>query len=156
MFVFCTSVTKAEYVTLAIGVDNPTNSIVLVAGENADLIWSYGWPCCGSTSTVNWNIQTPQVTIVGSGSPTPLFRIAGPATISFWMSNGQPPPTLLLTFNKFSASPNTVNVIPRGQGAVVTLQTTSDLNGSWTTLFSQAFTNSTPTNQFFKFTMSAP
>lgn len=54
-------------------------------------------------------------------------------------------------------NPNTLQVIPQGRAALVQLQTTANLaTGQWTTLYSQTFTNTTPTNQFFKFTLSAP
>jgi hypothetical protein len=86
--------------------------------------------------------------------------VGGPATLTFWMKstpNGDQPTVAMLTINKTSSGPDTYNVIPKGQGALITLQSTYDLgSGQWTTLFSQAFSNNTPTNQFFKFTMSAP
>ncbi len=52
---------------------------------------------------------------------------------------------------------NTIPVIPQGRSALVQVQTTYNLNGGqWTTIYSQAFTNTTGTNQFFTFTLSAP
>jgi len=54
-------------------------------------------------------------------------------------------------------NPNTLPVIPQGRSALVQVQSTYDLaSGQWTTLYSQAFTNTTGTNQFFTFTLSAP
>lgn len=147
---------KADYVTLAVGVNNRTNSLVFAAGESADVVW-----CGGNFAYTYWTLEVAGTTIgrtSGVGSVPDYFHIVGPAKLTFWSwYNGvDSPPASIMTINKFSANPNTVNVVPRGQGAVVSLQTTFDLSGQWTTLFSQVFTNSTPTNQFFKFTMSAP
>lgn len=53
-------------------------------------------------------------------------------------------------------NPNTIPVIPQGGSALVQVQTTSNLaSGQWTPIFSQVFTNATPTNQFFTFTLLA-
>lgn len=154
---FCTllavcAIAKADYVTLTVSPDNRTNSLVLVAGESANVVWT-----SGSFSYVYWTLQLPGASLGktnGVGS-APSFHVAGPATLTlwYWASDAG---SAIITINKSSPNPATVNVIPKGQGAVVTLQSTYDLNGEWTTLFSQAFINNTLTNQFFKFTMSVP
>ena len=156
-------VAKADLVTLTTTTTNTSNMLVLMAGDSAQLAYLYSSPLPTSGNYAgNIMVQTANYTFVinninnGYGiNAMSAIQIAGPAIIT--VSNTSGFSAIMYTFNKISSSnPNTVNVIPHGQGAVVSLQTTSDLSsGQWTTLFSQSFNNNTPTNQFFKFTMSA-
>ncbi len=53
-------------------------------------------------------------------------------------------------------NPNTLPVIPQGGSALLQVQSTYNLaSGQWTTIYSQAFTNTTGSNQFFAITLSA-
>ena len=157
--VFCSIKANAQYTTLTVSPSNPTNSFAIVAGEGMDIIYeSY------VSTYFAWSIQTSSGTIssaTGYQNTSPVgIKIGGPATLTFWMIStpgGGQPATAMLTVNKTSSGPNTYNVIPKGQVATITLQSTYDLgSGQWTPLFSQAFNNVTQTNQFFKFTMSTP
>ena len=138
----------AELVTLTATPQSMTNSLILGAGDGAQLVYS-GLVTTGTRVIVQTTNLTTSFDYAHISS---ALAIGGPATITLSDNVGNS----MFTFNvTHSSNPNTLNVIPQGRGAVIQLSTTFDLSsGQWTPLYSQAFTNSTPTNQFFKFVMS--
>ena len=141
----------AELVTMTANPANPTNTIVLPPGDGAQLVYN-GVMSGGTKVTVQTTNLTYSFDYNHTSSSAGSLAIGGPATIT--LSDNVS--TAIVTFNiTHAANPSTLNVIPKGQGAIVTLETTFTLdNKQWTTLFTQAYTNATPTNQFFKFTMT--
>jgi hypothetical protein len=138
---------NGELVTLFTTQEIPTNSFVLLAGDGARLEHWVGLSKINiQTTNSTFDVVSPYFYATANGGK---FSVGGPATITVFGSG-------VATFDLIRlANPNTVNVIPKGQGAIVQLQTTDDLvNAQWMTLFSQAYTNSTPTNKFFKFSLS--
>jgi hypothetical protein len=68
-------------------------------------------------------------------------------------NNGEGAATFAIAMQPFG-NPNFLPVIPQGASAVIQLQTSYNLvGGQWTNIYSQVYTNSSPTNQFFRLSL---
>ena len=147
-----------SYVTIQNGQNYAlkTNQIVKVVGVGAALN-QYEVPTAyptiigsfpdGSTTAIGgYESQIGMVGMIFTGL-TNVSLVGGPATGMAATLEITTPPCY---------NPNTLPVIPQGGSALLQVQSTYNLaSGQWTTIYSQAFTNSTGSNQFFAITLSA-